>query len=531
MIHGISFKSDSESGLIFLDYIHEVVFEGCTFEGVRINIYYADNVSFIRCSFSNYNLESSSNIFYYTSQEALYISYSNTSIIQSNFSHCRYGAIVYSAYTSYSSRQNDLFISSSSFHNNTSDRGGSAILYINSGEGSYITIEKSSFIFNGVNDSQSSGHGGAIQITGTGGGINCSIESSFFISNLANFCGALSISKSANNVEVNNSFFYYNRALDPANIGGGAACLIRTEVSISNSLFVGNSVEGNGGVMMSDNSTIDIYNSSFINNTAGQNGGAFVTLLYPSNYTITLCFFFRNEASRNGGAMFVRARGSIVDIAESVFVGNNATGHGGAIAMLSSTLVITDTSMYSNVAETGDLISACYSTLYIEQATAVSDPDFPFCASYEAYIYSGASPVLNEEQWYRNITSLINGYVNSSTTTVANPNVESTSQNVNIITFLSLGLTISLMCFIVVLTFSLVAVCCKVKGLKKDRNSQLSSCRQNEAQSHYKRTDKSCKYEVPSKDTNNIEMKANIIYGREEEQMYEHIDPDMESDD
>ena len=170
-----------------------------------------------------------------------------------------------------------------------------------------VTVSQSTFIHNTASSNQEEytsrirrdlGGGGTINFDGTC--INCTIPRSIFVSNCAHYCGALNsyngagISGQSSDVSIIDSTFYYNRAINKLSVGGGAACINDASVSITNSIFVGNSAMGYGGAVVLNNSTITITDTVFSNNTAGLSGGALITYANPSNYTINSCTFVDN---------------------------------------------------------------------------------------------------------------------------------------------------------------------------------------------------------------------------------------------
>ena len=118
-----------------------------------------------------------------------------------------------------------------SLSNNTSKYGGSAV---HMDDLASVFVNDSVFLFNSA-----SGSGGAIHFSGKIIWLNFTsrhCQACTFIYNYANFCGAISIEKYSKYVEINDSTFYYNRAVN-IDGDGGAICVRNTSILISNSHY------------------------------------------------------------------------------------------------------------------------------------------------------------------------------------------------------------------------------------------------------------------------------------------------------
>ena len=375
-ISGVTFVSDN-TGFIKIEDVQRVFIEFCHFQGVQLHLMMVNNSTISRCSFSNY---SSINDFSHEAG-ALYISQSNVVIVQSNFSHNEQ-AINYhddrldsdDDLTPLPSHAFSLTIDKSIFSNNTSEYDGSALSV--SGTVS-VTVRKSIFLFNSA-----SGSGGALHLNGVNDTEEYSIVECTFVHNSATFCGAFNIESHNGTVAIDYSNFYYNRAENSNSGYGGAGCVRNASLSVSNSRFLANRATGYGGALQLDESQVNIESSAFGNNSAGYDGGALYTYAHCSNYVIKNSTFLDNSAGDDGGAMFVGRKGSVIQVDRSTFTRNSAADRGGAICVIGTTLKVTISNLYSNLASWGKQISACNSFV-VKYIPARKDPSFPICAIYD----------------------------------------------------------------------------------------------------------------------------------------------------
>ena len=396
-IHGVSFVSNNK-GFVKFEHIQEVVLEHCSFQGVRLCLNDVKKAIISNCGFTRYSHQS----YTYRSNRdhgAIFISNSMVSIAQSNFSTNR-GAVHY--HNIGNNDQTLLEIVSCIFSNNTSDYGGSAILIDGPAN---VLIQKSVFLSNSA-----AGSGGAIHYTGTDLGdgnsaANLEIVATIFVYNYANFCGALSVEKYRKCVNISDSTFYYNRAV---NFGGdgGAVCTRNASVTIYNSTFVANAASGDAGALQAEGSNVTISSSIFSNNSAQRDGGALFTSAHPSNYTIMNSVLTHNKAGDDGGAVFMGRKGSHLKVERSSLVGNLASDRGGAMAIFGSKLDIKQSNVQSNLARYGKSLSACNSFV----GTFIpgkGDPYFPTCTIYDDNLAPSSAPPFHDGS-YSNVAWLNN---------------------------------------------------------------------------------------------------------------------------
>jgi hypothetical protein len=169
-------------------------------------------------------------------------------------------------------------------------------------------------------------NGGAI-FTAAG---TLTIDACVFDSNHApiSFGGAI---RNFGSLFISNSVFTNNMA----GVFAGAISNVGPVASISNSTFANNSVTqkgGNSGALESQGAQIDISNSTFSNNYANGVGGAIFNYNY-STMTITDSSFIGNEGDSQGGA--INNQAGNLTIRSSTFSGNLALslpeGQGSAI--------------------------------------------------------------------------------------------------------------------------------------------------------------------------------------------------------
>lgn len=187
------------------------------------------NATISRCTFSDYRRYHHNGVIIYGQDGALSIRYSNAvKILQSNVTN---NEVALCGFNRYYYGMQLVNIQESTFLNNTPKYGESAVYFI--GDNSSISVYQSIFINNA--ESQ---RGGAIFIDSKH--LDFSITESSFIQNSADSCGALSITKlyDASIVQISDTVFDFNRALNESNIGGGAVCITNTTALISNSRFI-----------------------------------------------------------------------------------------------------------------------------------------------------------------------------------------------------------------------------------------------------------------------------------------------------
>ena len=125
-------------------------------------------------------------------------------------------------------------------------------------------------------------------------------------------------------------------------------------VMVSGSTFSGNH---GSGVVVEVSSTLDISNSTFTNNRATAGGSVSVRL--DSNLTISLSIFDGNTASMLGGAIFIDESNSAFCTSSS-FIGNRAGINGGAIAVQRSNVTLSHLIIDLNLSHGVGAVSAVY---------------------------------------------------------------------------------------------------------------------------------------------------------------------------
>ena len=192
--------------------------------------------------------------------------------------------------------------------------------------------------------------GGAILSTSS----NINIVGSWFEGNYAEMGGAI-FSELQSNVSISNSTFIGNLAnssFDHSSTTytyGGAVCIFDGgSITVANSSFDNNSAIEGGAVYMNDGS-ITVANSSFDNNSA-KCGGA----VNMDGGSITVAnSFFDNNSAYDGGAVCM-SYGSII-VANSSF-DNNSAEDGGAVYMEDSLITVVNSSFDNNSAEDGGAV-------------------------------------------------------------------------------------------------------------------------------------------------------------------------------
>lgn len=123
--------------------------------------------------------------------------------------------------------------------------------------------------------------------------------------------------------------------------GGGALFVEASFVSIISSYFINNSSTGNGGAIFNDGGKVGIYLSDFIGNSALNGGAIFNWSMYTTSpmlmraqLNITSSNFLGNSASQNGGALYLNGYNQLTPspqtaISFSRFAGNHAAYGGG----------------------------------------------------------------------------------------------------------------------------------------------------------------------------------------------------------
>jgi parallel beta-helix repeat protein len=127
---------------------------------------------------------------------------------------------------------------------------------------------------------------------------------------------------------ITNTIFTGNSAFQ-----GGGMVNSFSSPTITNITFTGNRADNIGGGMLNEFSSPSITNTTFTGNRAPNIGGGMVNA--SSSPTVTNCTFSGNTASFNGGGMFNAFSSSPV-ITNTTFTGNSANTSGGGMRNQSS---------------------------------------------------------------------------------------------------------------------------------------------------------------------------------------------------
>ncbi|MBN1672366.1 MAG: chitobiase/beta-hexosaminidase C-terminal domain-containing protein [Kiritimatiellae bacterium] len=149
-----------------------------------------------------------------------------------------------------------------------------------------------------------------------------------FLSNNATMGGAVDLNNSS--AVLSNCTFVGNASAGGTGLmGGGAIANNLGTLVVDDSLFRGNTTEGDGGGVYSYYTPVIIRGCTFWENSAEHGGGILIDYKLATRDTIERCLFAGNTASVEGGALssFVRS----VDVDNCVFAYNEATSYGGAV--------------------------------------------------------------------------------------------------------------------------------------------------------------------------------------------------------
>ena len=167
-----------------------------------------------------------------------------------------------------------------------------------------------------------------------------------FINGLSdNFGGAISIE--TGHVTVDNCIFINNTALNNTNAGGISNYGTKKQrgyLLVTNSLFLNNHADHDGGAITTCYANSYIYNCVFINNSAHRDGGAIRVSVYGFG-DVQDCIFMFNHADEWGGAYYSWSGTS--DIKRCIFLNNTAGTNGGAV-MASGNLNLQESIIMNN---------------------------------------------------------------------------------------------------------------------------------------------------------------------------------------
>ena len=153
---------------------------------------------------------------------------------------------------------------------------------------------------------------------------NCLISNSTFIGNTVNANGGGGVSSWAQNTHIIGSKFINNTS--KGNNGGGGANLDNGNAIILDSIFIGNYAHHGGGITVGINSNLS--NSIFTNNSCSAGGGGIY--FYGNNCILTGSTFINNIAKGKGGAIYLDAIVSIVNckFINSKWINSNSNSNG-----------------------------------------------------------------------------------------------------------------------------------------------------------------------------------------------------------
>lgn len=166
---------------------------------------------------------------------------------------------------------------------------------------------------------------------------------------------------------------------------GGGVFAIRSDVRVIDSAFQKNRAEAGGGIYVQD-ADAHISGVSLENQRTDLNGGAIYS--YRGSLTVSDSRILENWVlDENGlGGAIAGFRASI-RITESLISGNWGAGHGGAIHSGRGTLVINDSDLTSNSAIYGGAVSGKYAAIDVTDSTI--DDNFGRVAGGGVYVDGG----------------------------------------------------------------------------------------------------------------------------------------------
>ena len=257
---------------------------------------------------------------------------------------------------------NKVFITNSTFENNTSEKGGMIVVFnatllvsncsilrntATSNGGIIAAFHHSVLVLNiSTLKSATAYSGGAIYLEG--GSLN--ISGCTITNNSARLNGGVLFVLTEGHIVIdNNTNISDNRA------ASGAVIHTIKDIDISNE------ASKNADVKNTVKVKISIRNSLFSNNEAGLDGGV-LSLTFPTSSNVTNSTFSHNTAGRRGGVISMYGRKNLVIILSSTFSHNTATIYGGVASVLyGGRLLAKNSSFDSNVADIHGGVFDCYS--------------------------------------------------------------------------------------------------------------------------------------------------------------------------
>jgi predicted outer membrane repeat protein len=278
-------------------------------------------------------------------------------------------------------------INQTTFVHNTAYRGGGVYAH-----GHLVLIGETEFFNNSAQgDGMLTGGGAMVVALGTN---LTKIDRSTFTGNSGPRCGCIDIQTKivSQDVIITESVFIDNSASAEGARGGGVICTNGGSVSGINSTFRRNSaINGSGGIFNVERSdffptctSVTIWGSTFENNTAGQDGGVVSNCycLYVSES------FFVDNSAENQGGVFNALNSQLIIVNNTVFISNQAENGGVIFSRYYSIVHIRNVSLENNTADFGEVIQACASYVFLSDElrsslyvhTAIS---LPYCLLYD----------------------------------------------------------------------------------------------------------------------------------------------------
>jgi len=230
-----------------------------------------------------------------------------------------------------------------------SGEGGGGV-YLENGN---LVVENGSFTDNQATGS--SGSGGAI-LVGPSSGLT--ITGTQFESNAASRAGgAIEINNGGSgSMSISGAIFEQNTT--GANPGNGGAIHITGSGGglISNSEFLNNAADQEGGAVWNGSGVVQVQGALFQGNQSQGSGGG----VYNSAGTLVISdgtSFLENSSSTDGGAL-LNATGAVLIMSDALLVENVAQGNGGAISDQSNnqTLLLSNVDFEANAASNGGAV-------------------------------------------------------------------------------------------------------------------------------------------------------------------------------
>ena len=282
-----------------------------------------------------------------------------------------------------------------------------------SNSGGAVNIESNQTVINDSRfDSNTAAYGGAVEVDSVSvtiswcnftnniaqlnfGGAIITFGSSLFISNCALLNnnaildgGAINIQ--GGSVSISDSELAYNSA----GRSDGAISVFTGELLISDSKLTNNKATSGGaiGLFVGDASILSCNitdNEAVVDNGETSLGGAI--LVYTGTISVSK-IMFKNNSADFGGVFFV-ADGTVI-ISDSVVTNNRATQQDGVIAVVISSLIITNTSIFDNL-EGENIIYVVHSNLSFTGVNNVSNNVNPVYALRSRVEFNGPTTLSN----------------------------------------------------------------------------------------------------------------------------------------